>query len=247
MFLSLPLAPWKIPVKRFSSSTTTPACAICFEALVLARQHRPKAITLDVMMPQLDGWSVLRQLKEDPTLRDIPVIMVTILNERALAIPLGAAELLTKPIDRQRLIALMAQYCDGSADNSVLVIEDDAATRELLTRLVTGAGYRVASATNGREGLDWLDTNASPDLILLDLMMPNLDGFGFLGELRRRNAYDRLPVVIVTAKDLSEDDLHRLRELHAEIIIKNGDYLDELVMIMRQSLKSDTADAVRTH
>jgi signal transduction histidine kinase/DNA-binding response OmpR family regulator len=217
------------------------------EALALARQHRPKAITLDVMMPQLDGWSVLRQLKEDAALRDIPVIMVTILNERALAIPLGAAELLTKPIDRQRLSALMAQYCGGSAENSVLVIEDDAATRELLTRLVAGAGYRAATATNGREGLDWLDAHTPPDLILLDLMMPNLDGFGFLGELRRRRAYDHLPVVIVTAKDLSEDDLQRLRELHAEIITKDGDYLDELVTIMRQSLKSDAGDVVRTH
>jgi CheY-like chemotaxis protein len=127
------------------------------------------------------------------------------------------------------------------------VIEDDAATRELLTRLVAGAGYRAATATNGREGLDWLDAHTPPDLILLDLMMPNLDGFGFLGELRRRRAYDHLPVVIVTAKDLSEDDLQRLRELHAEIITKDGDYLDELVTIMRQSLKSDAGDVVRTH
>jgi signal transduction histidine kinase/CheY-like chemotaxis protein len=217
------------------------------EALALARQHRPQAITLDVMMPQLDGWGVLRQLKDDVELRDIPVIMVTILNERALAIPLGAAELLTKPIDRQRLSALMAQYCGSSKESTVLVIEDDDATRELLARLVDGAGYGVATAVNGRDGLDWLAANAAPDLILLDLMMPNLDGFGFLSELRRQPAYDRLPVVIVTAKELSEDDVRRLRELRAQIITKDHGYLEELVTTMRHRLSSDTTDEARTN
>jgi signal transduction histidine kinase/CheY-like chemotaxis protein len=211
------------------------------EALALARQHRPQAITLDVMMPQLDGWGVLRQLKEDAELRDIPVIMATILNERALAIPLGAAELLTKPIDRQRLTSLLAQYCGRSKENTVLVIEDDDLTRELLSRLVEGAGYKAAVAVNGHDGLDWLAANAAPDLILLDLMMPNLDGFGFLSELRRRRAYDRLPVVIVTAKELSDEDMRLLKELRAEIITKNHDYLDELVTIMRQSLEPEAA------
>jgi signal transduction histidine kinase/DNA-binding response OmpR family regulator len=215
------------------------------EALALARQHRPQAITLDVMMPQLDGWGVLRQLKDDPELRDIPVIMATILNERAMAIPLGAAELLTKPVDRQRLVALMAQYCGGAKENTVLVIEDDDATRELLCRLVTGAGHRASAAVNGRDGLDWLATNPAPDLILLDLMMPNLDGFGFLSELRRKRAYDHLPVVIVTAKELSDEDLQRLRELRAEIITKDHDYLGELSTIMRQCLNQGAAETMR--
>lgn len=217
------------------------------EALALARQHRPNAITLDVMMPQLDGWSVLRQLKEDDELRDIPVIMVTILNERALAIPLGAAELLTKPIDRQRLAALMAQYCGASSDTTVLIIEDDSATRELLRRCVSGAGYKAEAAINGRDGLDWIAENPAPDLILLDLMMPKLDGFGFLRELRKRRAYDHLPVIIVTAKDLSDEDISKLKEFRADIITKDHDYLEELATIMRQCLNPRAADVVQAH
>jgi CheY-like chemotaxis protein len=217
------------------------------EAMALARQHRPQAITLDVMMPQLDGWGVLRQLKEDEELRNIPVIMVTILNERALAIPLGAAELLTKPIDRQRLTALITHYCGASSENTVLVIEDDSATRELLCRCVSGAGYKAEAAINGRDGLDWIAENPVPDLILLDLMMPNLDGFGFLSELRKRHAYDHLPVIIVTAKDLSDEDICKLKEFRADIITKDHDYLEELVTIMRQCLNSNAADAVQAH
>ncbi|MEK8095448.1 response regulator [Methylocystis sp. IM3] len=217
------------------------------EALALARQHRPQAITLDVMMPQLDGWSVLKQLKEDDELRGIPVIMVTILNERGLAIPLGAAELLTKPIDRRRLTALLENYCGGGGENTVLVIEDDPATRELLCRSVSGAGYRAEAAVNGQDGLDWLSVNPAPDLVLLDLMMPNLDGFGFLRELRRRPAFDRLPVIIVTAKELSEEDIRKLRALGADIITKDHDYLEELVGIMRQCLVPSAADAVHAH
>lgn len=213
------------------------------EALALARQHKPDAITLDVMMPQLDGWSVLKQLKEDEELRNIPVIMVTILNERALAIPLGAAELLTKPIDRQRLTTLLETYCGGSRDNRVLVIEDDSATRDLLCRSVTGVGYKAEAAVNGQDGLDWLSRNPAPDLILLDLMMPNLDGFGFLRELRKQRAFDRLPVIIVTAKELTDEDIRKLRELRADIITKDHDYLGELVTIMRQCLNSSAADA----
>jgi CheY-like chemotaxis protein len=198
-------------------------------------------------MPQLDGWSVLRQLKEDDELRTIPVVMVTILNERALAIPLGAAELLTKPIDRQRLTALMTQYCGASSETKVLIIEDDAATRELLCRCVSGAGYKAEAAINGQDGLDWIAENPAPDLILLDLMMPNLDGFGFLRELRKRRAYDHLPVIIVTAKDLSEEDICKLKEFRADIITKDHDYLEELVTIMRQCLNPSAADAVQAH
>jgi signal transduction histidine kinase/DNA-binding response OmpR family regulator len=213
------------------------------EALALARQHKPQAITLDVMMPQLDGWSVLRQLKEDDELRDIPVIMVTILNERGLAIPLGAAELLTKPIDRRRLTALLENYCGASRENTVLVIEDDDATRDLLCRSVAAIGYRAEAAVNGQDGLDWLSANPAPDLILLDLMMPNLDGFGFLRELRRRPAFDLLPVIIVTAKELTDEDIRRLHALRADIITKDNEYLEELIAIMRQCFNRDAADA----
>ena len=212
------------------------------EALALARQHKPDAITLDVMMPQLDGWGVLKQLKEDPELRNIPVIMVTILNERALAIPLGASELLTKPIDRERLTTLLAQYCSNPLENTVLVVEDDAATRDLMSRSVSAIGYRAATAVNGQDGLDWLAKNSAPDLILLDLMMPKVDGYGFLREFRKKRSFDRIPVIIVTAKELSADDIRELRELCADIITKDHDYLEEMVSVMRHSLNTNPSD-----
>ena len=95
------------------------------EALALAREHRPQAITLDVMMPQMDGWGALKALKADAELRDIPVIMVSVLNERGLAIPLGAADFVTKPVDRQRLTAILRDHCAGPSSASILVVEDD--------------------------------------------------------------------------------------------------------------------------
>lgn len=215
------------------------------EALALARQHKPNAITLDVMMPHLDGWGVLKQLKDDPELRNIPVIVVTILNERGLAIPLGAVELLTKPIDRQRLTSLLTEYCGNPTETTVLIIEDDSATRDLLCRSVRGVGYRAEAVVNGQEGLDWLSRSPPPNLILLDLMMPKLDGFGFLRELRKHHAYDHLPVVIVTAKELNADDIRDLSELKAEIITKDNDYLRELVAIMQECKRANGSDTLR--
>ena len=104
------------------------------EALALAREHRPQAITLDVLMPQMDGWGALKELKADAELRDIPVIMVTVLNERGMAIPLGAADFVTKPVDRQRLAAILRDHCGGPSSASILVVEDDLPTREALCR-----------------------------------------------------------------------------------------------------------------
>ena len=156
------------------------------DALALARQHKPQAITLDVMMPKLDGWGALRALKADVELRDIPVIMVTVLNERGMAIPLGAADFVTKPVDRQRLTAILRDHCANPSNLSILVVEDDLPTREALCRTLSSMGYAAHAAVNGRNGLDWLANHPTPSLILLDLMMPEMDGFEFLQELRKQ-------------------------------------------------------------
>src|SRR6202158_3915667 len=110
------------------------------EAVALARQHRPQAITLDVLMPQMDGWAALKEFKADAELRDIPVIMVSVLNERGMAIPLGAADFVTKPVDRQRLTAILRDHCAGPSNASILVVEDDLPTRELLCTSLTNMG-----------------------------------------------------------------------------------------------------------
>ena len=216
------------------------------DALALARLHKPQAITLDVMMPKLDGWGALRALKADAELRDIPVIMVTVLNERGMAIPLGAADFVTKPVDRQRLTAILRDHCANPNNLSILVVEDNLPTREALCRTLASMGYAAYAAVNGRMGLDWLANHPTPSLILLDLMMPEMDGFEFLRELRKQPAYMDVPVIVVTAKDLTADDIRILSGQTEKIITKDQTYLSELAAAVRGRLaRHPTREAER--
>ena len=169
--------------------------------LARARAFHPAAITLDVMMPELDGWTVLAVLKGDPSLADIPVILVTIVDERQRGYALGAVEYMVKPIDRERLTGLLLGLCGETGH--VLLIEDDQVTRELMRQALTAEGWKVDEAVHGRAALAWL-AQGLPNAIVLDLMMPEMDGFEFLAELRRQPQWRGIPVVVVTAMDLSE-------------------------------------------
>jgi len=211
------------------------------EALTLAREHKPQAITLDVLMPQMDGWGALKELKADAKLRDIPVIMVTVLNERGMAIPLGAADFMTKPVDRQRLTAILRDQCAGPSSGSILVVEDDLPTREMLCRSLASMGYMAHVAVHGRDGLDWLAEHPVPSLILLDLMMPEMDGFEFLRELRKRPAFVDVPVIVVTAKELTAEDVRILSGQTERIITKDQSYLTELAAAVRGYLARQPA------
>jgi PAS domain S-box-containing protein len=175
------------------------------ECLRLARAIRPRAITLDVMMTGMDGWTVLSALKADPELAAIPVIMLTIVDDKNLGFSLGASDYLTKPLDRDRLVSTLRRHCAGPAQPHALIAEDDHATRELLRRTLEKDGWTVSEAANGREALESMAT-ASPSLILLDLMMPEVDGFEFLAEVSQHADWRKIPVVVITAKDLSEED-----------------------------------------
>jgi signal transduction histidine kinase/CheY-like chemotaxis protein/HAMP domain-containing protein len=206
------------------------------EALMLAREHRPQAITLDVLMPQMDGWAVLKALKADVDLCNIPVIVVTVLNERGMAIPLGAADFVTKPVDRQRLAAILRDHCAGPSGASILVVEDDLPTLDTLCRSLASMGYVAHTALNGQEGLDWLADHPAPSLILLDLMMPEMDGFEFLRELRKRPAVADIPVIVVTAKELTVEDVRILSGQTERIITKDQAYLTELAAAVRGRL-----------
>src|SRR5262245_50066683 len=187
-------------------------------------------------MPQMDGWRALKELKADAMLRDIPVIMVTVLNERGMAIRLGAADFMTKPVDRQRLTALLREHCPASSGASILVVEDDVPTREALCRTVTAIGYAALAAANGRSALDWLESHPAPGLILLDLLMPEMDGFEFLRELRTRPVFAGIPVIVVTAKELTAQDFGALSGQAERIIAKNPSYLIELAAAVRGRL-----------
>ena len=202
------------------------------EGLELARRVHPAVIALDVMMPGMDGWAVLAALKADPQLAAIPVIMMTIVDDRNLGFALGAAEYLTKPIDWNRLAAVLRKYRHTAARGQVLVVEDDAATRELLERNLERDGWSVALADNGRAALAILAARPVA-IILLDLLMPEMDGFEFLDELRRRPEWRRIPVVVITSKDLTEADRRRLNGGVARIVQKGTLSFDELLGAMR--------------
>lgn len=192
------------------------------EALRLARELSPDAITLDVLMPQMDGWAVLAALKEDPALQLIPVSMVSIVDDRRMGFALGAAEYLTKPIDRDKLLAVLARLCPDETRRDVLVVEDDEATRELVCRTLDGKGWRVRAAENGVVGLERLNETL-PDLVLLDLMMPEMDGFEFLARMRANQRWRGIPVVVVTAKTLTAEDRARLNSGFVDKLVEKGD------------------------
>ncbi|MCS0495914.1 response regulator [Ancylobacter sp. MQZ15Z-1] len=175
------------------------------EALNIMRTDPPDIVTLDVMMPKVDGWSVLGIMKSEPALEHIPVIMLTIVDDRNLGYSLGAAEYMTKPIDRQRLIALIHKFAPGD-EHAVLVVDDDPHVRAMVRTTIEGVGLTAIEAANGREALEWLDRHPRPSLVLLDLMMPEMDGFTFLEQVRQRPDFADLPVVVLTAKELTEDE-----------------------------------------
>jgi CheY-like chemotaxis protein len=178
------------------------------EALNLARSMRPDAITLDVLMPKRDGWEVLSALKADADLRDIPVIIVTMLSDRGIGLSLGAVDVLTKPVDRIRLTALIHSLV--RRDGPVLVVEDDAGARGLIRLTIEKMGLAVAEAVDGRQALVWLGDHSAPAMILLDLMMPEMDGFEVLDTLARHEEWRDIPVIVITAKQLSAAEHERL-------------------------------------
>ncbi len=175
------------------------------EGLRLAREHAPDTILLDVRMPDMDGWEVLTRLKSDPELADIPVLMVTIEDDRALSSALGAVEYLLKPVDTDRLLALLQPYRADSSPQSVMVVEDNTDNRQMICRQLTKAGWRVLEAENGLKALEVMQTE-QPGVILLDLMMPEMDGFEFLRQLRQHAQWRSLPVIVLTAKDLTAEE-----------------------------------------
>ena len=187
--------------------------------LARARKLHPDIITLDVMMPGMDGWEVLAALKEDPETADIPVIVVSIVDERGLGFSLGAADYLTKPLDFSRLSSVLNRHAKVGLGRRVLIVEDDQATQELLQKRLTKEGWQVVAAGNGREALERL-TQGPPDLVLLDLMMPEMDGFEFLEAFRKQPGCAQITVVVMTAKILTPADHQRLRGQVAQIVAK---------------------------
>jgi signal transduction histidine kinase/DNA-binding response OmpR family regulator len=193
------------------------------EGLVRAREIHPTFITLDVMMPGMDGWDVLSALRADRDLCDIPVVMLTMVDDKNLGLALGASAYMTKPIDRDQLLNLSRKYQNAARTGQpILVVEDDGNARSLMARILKGVGWRVSEAENGRAALVAM-AQCQPALILLDLMMPEMDGFSFLHELRRHPEWESIPVVIVTAKALTPEERSQLHG-GVHMILRKGTY-----------------------
>ncbi|MER8400006.1 response regulator [Mesorhizobium sp. M1348] len=203
------------------------------EGIAAARAHRPAAIILDIIMPHQDGWSVLRSLKGDKELCEIPVILATILADRELGLSLGAVEYLTKPIDTRRLIRTI-EAC-GGGNRDVLVIDDDQASRDFLRRILIKKGWRVHEASDGLRGLK-LMKRLLPRLVLLDLLMPEMDGFQTLNEMQQVPELQNIPVVVVTSKDLSADELKWLRDRAVSVVTKGANSRSKLVEALERQI-----------
>jgi PAS domain S-box-containing protein len=218
------------------------AAAGGIEGLRKARELRPAAIALDVLMSDLSGWDVLAALKSDPELASVPVIVTTIVDEPNKGLALGAADYLTKPIDRERLLRSLARYVTPGRPARVLIVEDDPAQCEFMRTALEAAGYVVDEAGDGHAGLAQLKAN-TPNVIVLDLMMPRMDGFEFAAALQQDASWRRLPVIVVTAMDLSAEDRRRLQVDATRILRKQEFAPSELVDQLRASIATARAAA----
>ena len=208
------------------------------KGMELIREVKPKLILLDVLMPGRDGWSLLKECKTDKELKEIPVIMISQLNQSNLAASLGANDYLTKPIDRSHFVNTVQRLLGTGAKNQkVLVIDDDKDVRELLSRLLKDAGYRPIDARDGKEGLE--RTKDEPALIILDLEMPRMDGFEFLDNYIKDVPEDkRAPVLVFSGKDLTDVQEDLLKERVVGLVKKDDVSMDNLSKMIQSIVKS---------
>ncbi len=209
------------------------------EGLKLAKTIRPSAITLDVLMPQMDGWAVLKALKEDPITANIPVIMLTMTDEKELGYSLGATEYMSKPVDRNTLIGTLNTLIQEHSNAEILIVEDDKTTRQLYGKIFGSEKWQIVEAANGREALTKLE-QSEPHVIILDLMMPEMDGITFLNHLRVNPSWRSIPVIVVTAKDMTEKELIEVKNKGGVIISKIGTNQETLVEELWDALEELT-------
>ena len=220
------------------------------EALEILRKTPPDIVTLDVMMPKVDGWSVLGMMKSDPALHHIPVIMVTIVDDRNLGYSLGASEFMTKPIDRARLLALVRRFAGHEPQARVLIVDDDPEVRDIVCTTLESSGLKTFQAANGRAAIEWLESHPPPSLILLDLLMPEMDGLEFLNRIQDQGKLVDVPIVVLTAKELSAQERAFLAERTLLILSKGaqpiGSLGSTLSAIAKQHVMHAPADKQRT-
>lgn len=213
------------------------------EAITKARELHPFAMTLDVMLPERDGWDVIREIKSDPLTSDIQIIMISMLDNSQLGFSLGATDYLVKPISRTALLQRLAQIRNGKPMRNVAVIDDDALELRVLSLTLQEEGFDVTTFNNGPDALRWLEAN-TPDLITLDLMMPGMDGFAVLESVRAHEALRDVPVLVITAKDILSEDRQRLNGSIAAVIQKGPRQRQDLLSEIRDTLDRRRAKLV---
>jgi PAS domain S-box-containing protein len=200
------------------------------DAVACARQAKPAAVMLDLMMPQVNGWTVLATLKADPELADIPVIIVSLLDERNLSLSLGAAEFLSKPVDRAHLLATVRA---NAVRGRVLLVDDCDKERADIAAMLADAGLLVRECASGADALAWLSANPTPDLLVLDLIMPSLTGFDVLEALRKDERLAGLRAIVLTAKDVTPAERAFLTGHGALLLTKGPDAGAALLSALR--------------
>tara|TARA_R110002073_G_scaffold225784_1_gene386590 strand:- start:13775 stop:16771 length:2997 start_codon:yes stop_codon:yes gene_type:complete len=208
------------------------------EGMKLAKKLRPDAIILDVILPELSGWEVMSALKEDAQTKDIPVVMCTIVDDKQRGLSLGAVDYLTKPIEREQLIRSLRRYLNMPEKSYILIVDDDEDACELAVRYSQEYGADTVIAGNGLEALDRINEFGTPDLILLDLMMPEMDGFEFLHEFKSHKTNMEVPVIVITAKDFSQEEKTYLSQQTQLIIEKGAENLPQVLRSLLQQVFS---------
>jgi CheY-like chemotaxis protein/anti-sigma regulatory factor (Ser/Thr protein kinase) len=206
------------------------------EALAMARDLLPVAITLDILLPEIDGWEVLTRLKADELTRNIPVVVVSVIDNPALGRALGALDYFVKPVDRSALLSRLGRYTFMTkvqqGEIRVLIVDDEPANLDLLHALLEPEGFKVLTASGGKEGIE-VARAQQPHLILLDLMMPNVTGFDVVEALRTDAATKSIPIMVLTSKVLTDHDKEVLNGCVAAIFDRNSVAGPELVAWLR--------------
>jgi signal transduction histidine kinase/DNA-binding response OmpR family regulator len=215
-------------------------------AIAKARELKPAAITLDIILPELDGWDVLTNLKQDEVTRHIPVVVVSIVDNAELGIALGALDYFVKPVDPESLLRSLKRFKlvrpEGAATFRVLVVDDEQSNRDFLVHLLEPAGYTVAEATGGRQAITMAKA-WRPHLMLLDLMMPEVTGFDVVEALRADESTAQLPILVLTAKDLTEADKRQLSGHVSTILSRRSTKSSELLTMLSEVLTRPLVNA----
>ncbi len=208
------------------------------EGLQLARQHHPRAIILDLLASEKEGWDMINALKTIPDLSQMPVIMISTLEQQKQGYALGMSDYLIKPIDAGKLADILNKYVPNNRQEAqLLVVEDDRVTREMMLYLLKKSGWQAVAVENGQQALEQM-TKTKPDLILSDLMMPEMDGFEFIDRLKQEPCWSSIPVIVLTAKDLSAEEKDYLYQ-RVKIVSQKSAYSQEtLLNNIRRSLSN---------